>query len=261
MKEDIIIEEKIHLHNAIMVIGLSGWVNAGEVSTFAVKYLVDNMGARRFGEIPAERFHDYFVQRPLVSVKQGVVQSYSPPRNNLYFCQRKDDNVDLVLLLGCEPHLNWTGYAKAVLGLAKETGVVRVYALGGYIADISEESDVRVTASTTNEKLVPELREAGLELTSYQGPTSVYSEIMWTAREMGVDVISLWCAVPVYVIGHCPGAAYAILKKVAQLSGIKLDLKDIKEKAESFRAQFERRSEDYLQLHRRKVAKEPSYIF
>ncbi|MCK4953206.1 hypothetical protein KAS14_05425, partial [Candidatus Bathyarchaeota archaeon] len=51
-EDKIAIEEKIKLHNAIMVIGLGGWGNAGEVSTFVVKYLADKLEAKKFGEIP-----------------------------------------------------------------------------------------------------------------------------------------------------------------------------------------------------------------
>ena len=54
-------EEKIKLNKANMIIGLNGWGNAGEVSTFSVKYLVDKLGAKKFGEIPPEPFHNYLI--------------------------------------------------------------------------------------------------------------------------------------------------------------------------------------------------------
>lgn len=85
MDEELRIVEKVQLHNAPMVIGLSGWGNAGEVSTFTVKYFVDKLCAKKFGEIPTERFHDYLIQRPIVSIKEGVIESYIPPKNEFFY--------------------------------------------------------------------------------------------------------------------------------------------------------------------------------
>ncbi len=265
---EIRIEEKIILKNPIIIIGLSGWGNAGEVSTFTVKYLTEGAKAKRFGEITTGEFHDYFIQRPIVSIEKGVIQAYFYPRNDLFYYRNKDDESDLILLLGFEPHLNWPAYAEAILKLAVEKGVKRIYTIGGYLADISHEIEPPITASTNNEKIVTELRTAGVELTNYRGPTSVYSEILWRAKEKTVDVISLWCAVPMYVKGVYPEAAYSIIRKITQLTGIEMDLRDLKEKAELFKAQLEKETAEQPQvrdlienLRRRQQEKEPSYIY
>jgi len=268
MGQDLNVEEDIHLHNAVMIIGLGGWGNAGEVSTFSVKYLVDKLNAKKFGEIRCEGFHDYFIQRPVVSIERGIMQSYITPENSLFY-SRKEGRADLVLLLGYEPHLNWPGYAGAVLRLAEEQDVRRIYTMGGYLADISHESETPISGSTNNGKLVSELEKAGIELTNYNGPTSVYSEIMWRAKEENLGVISLWCAVPMYSTGPYPKAAMRMLNKLEQLIGIELDLKDLEEKAETFQKQFERESRGERQPRdmlealrgRRGLEKEPSYIF
>ena len=268
MNEEIRIEEKVELHNAVMVMGLGGWGDAGEVSTFTVKYLVDKLGAKKFGEIPPESFHNYFIQRPIVLIRGGIIQSYISPRNDLFYLRKKEDNVDIVLLLGYEPHLNWSRYTKAILRLAKETGVERIYTIGGYLADISHGADTPITASTNNKKLIAELKKTGFELTDYEGPTSVYSEILWKARRKKIDVVSLWCAVPMYVSRFYPKAACHMLERITQLIGIKLDLKDLKKKAESFKSELERAVMTQPELHdlmenlrrRRGKEKEPTYI-
>jgi proteasome assembly chaperone (PAC2) family protein len=92
--------------------------------------------------------------------------------------------------------------------------------------------------------------------------------MLWKGREEKLDVISLWCAIPMYVRGFFPKAAYSVLRKIEQLTNIKLDLKDLEEKAEYFREQIE--SEAMIQpqlrdiieaLTRRNREKEPTYIF
>jgi len=267
MNEEIKTEEKISLVNAVMIIGLSGWGNAGEVATFTVKYLADKLNAKKFGEILPEKFHDYLMQRPIVSIEQGVIQSYISPKNELFYWKNRKGGSDILLLLGSEPHLGWSTYAEAVLALAKENDVKRIFALGGYLADVSHEIETPIMASTNNKKLITDLMKSKLELTNYKGPTSVYSEILWKGRERNIDVVSIWCAVPMYIRGLYPEATYSILKKIVELIGLELDLKDLKEKAELFKAQLEKETIEQPQLRdlienlRRRREKEPSYIF
>jgi len=246
MKDEIRIDEKVELHNAHMIIGLEGWVNAGKVSTFTIKYLTIKLGAVKFGEIPPERFYNYLIQRPIVTIKQGIIHSYVSPRNNLFYWKNKEGGANLLLLLGYEPHLNWPTYTEIILKLAEEMDVKRIYTIGGYLADIPYENETLITSSTNNEKIIDELKKAGVELTNY-----------------------IWSAVPMYVAGIYPKATYYIIKKLMQLIGIDLDLSDLKKKAETFKTQFEREVTSQRQMQRlienlRKRGtqeKEPTYIF
>ena len=257
--------KKISLRNATMIIGLSGWGNAGEASTFTVRYVVEKLGAKKFGEIPHEKFHDYWIQRPTVLTQQGLIKSYAPPRNDLFYWRNKEGVKDLILLIGFEPHLNWPKYTENVLMLAEKNDVKRIFTIGGYLADTPLGVGTPITASTNNEGLLTKLEKAGLELTDYEGPTSVYSEMLWKGREKKIDVVSLWCVVPIYVKGLYPKAAYVMLNKITQLIGLKLDLKDLKNKAESFKAELETEAMDQQQLYdsteglRRQESK-PTYL-
>ena len=240
MNRDLRIEEKIKFHNSQMIMGLDGWVNAGKVSTFSVKYLIDKLGAKKFGEIIQGSFHDYAIQRPFVSIKEGLMRSYIPPKSTFYYWRGKEDS-DLILLLGVEPYLDWPRYTDAVLEVAESANVNRIYTIGGYLADASPENEPLISSTTNNEELIDELKKIEVVLTSYTGPTSVYSEIMWRCKVKKIDVISLWSAVPIYMEGIYPKAAYYMLEKIIRLANIKIDLTDLKKKADSFRGEFERR--------------------
>jgi len=262
MNAEIRVDERVELRHPIMIIGLDGWGNAGKVSTFTVKYLLDKLGAKSVGEIPHERFHNYFIQRPLVSIKQGLVQSYTPPSNELFYWRSKKGENDFVLLLGSEPHHDWARYAATVLGLANRYGVKRIYTIGGYLADISHTDESLITASTSNRKILKELEKAGIELTDYNGPTSIYSELLWKSRKKKIDVVSLWVAVPIYVEGAYPKAAYDMLRKLLELTSIRLDLSDLKTRAEIFEKEVMSLPSGaiYDLERRRKGEKETTYI-
>jgi len=266
MNEDVKIEEKIEVHNSQMIIGLDGWVNAGKVSTFSVKYLIDKLGAKKFGEILQGRFHDYAIQRPFVSIKEGLMRSYIPPQSILYY-QKGKNNLDLILLLGVEPYLNWPKYTDAVLKVAESMNVNRIYTIGGYLADVLPGDDVLISSTTNNKELIGELKKIGVVLTSYTGPTSIYSEIMWRCKAKRIDVISFWSAVPIYIEGIYPKAAYHVLKKIICLAGIEIDLTDLKKKAESFKGELERRIISHSEMRRllenlrgKRKEKKPTYI-
>jgi len=263
LNEEIWIEKKIKLKNAVMIMGLGGWGNAGDVSTFTVKYLTEKLDAKKFNEIQPERFHNYLIQRPIVSINQGRIESYVSPKTELFYWD-KEESVDMVLLSGYEPHLKWTEYIQTVIKIASEAGVEQIYTIGGYLADVSHESEITVSASTNNVTLLAELEEINVELTNYKGPTSVYSELMWEAREK-IDVISLWCAIPVYIRGPYPKAVYSVLKKIVKLAGLDLDLTELKEMAKSFKAQLESEvvdPHDFLKNQERRDGREnePTYF-
>ncbi|MBS7614786.1 PAC2 family protein [Candidatus Bathyarchaeota archaeon] len=255
--------------NSTMVIGLEGWVNAGKVSTFTAKYLVDKIGAKKFCEISADEFQDYMLYRPTVTVKDGLMQSYSPPKNEFYRSDATITSQPFIIMLGHEPHRNWSKYVDSVLKAAKKARVKLIFTCGGFLSDLPSQGQFMVSASTNDEGMIPELKKAGVELTNYSGPTSIYSEMMIKAKRKGISVISFWSPVPMYVSGIYPRGVYLILEKILQLTGIKLDLSDLKKRMETFEAEFQKelgRQPDMRELiegfrERKTREKEPSYIF
>lgn len=252
--------------NTFMIIGLNGWGDAGKVSTFTVEYLVKKLHGKKICEIPIARFHNHLLGRPTVSIQQGVIQKYVHPKNEVF--QSKYEEVKAVLLLGTEPHLNWSEYTETILRLSEETDVKRIYTIGGFLTDVQHGGEITITASTNNNELISELQKINLELTNYEGPTSVYSEIQWRGKDKGLDVVSLWCGVPLYVSGLYPKAVYQLLTTITLLTGIKIDLSDLEKRAQSFDAQLKREAMNQPQLRRiieniekRNIAeKEPTYI-
>lgn len=247
-----------------MIIGLNGWVNAGKVSTQSVKYLIDKLNAEQLGEIASERFYIYQLQRPLVVIKNGFVQKYQPPRNDLFYWKDREES-GLVFLLGVEPHLDWPRYSRTVLDAAKNLGVRRIYTIGGYVIDASLSGEPFVTGSSTESEILAELKEVGVRLVDYAGPTSVYSEILWESRSRDVDVASLWCAVPFYGQESDPKAVYTLLLKLTEIIGLKLDLEDLKEKAASFGARVYGGTEERMRhllgdLDKSQTRKRPPYF-
>lgn len=258
-------DKTIQLLNGSMIIGLSGWVNAGEASTLSVKYLIDKLSAGRLGEIASEKFYVYQLQRPLVVVRNGLVQDYQPPKNEIFCWEGGEEGKGLILLLGAEPHLDWPGYSQIVLDMAKRLGANRIYTLGGYLVDASLTTEPFVTGSSNNSQALSDFQKFGVEPTDYTGPTSIYSEILWRGKSSGVDVVSLWCAVPFSGQESDLKAVYTLVSKLTQVIGLRLDLEDLKQKAASFRAQIRGEAEERIRqligdVDKSRIAKRPSYF-
>lgn len=219
----------IRIEGAPILVGLGGWVDAGNASTLGVNYLIRKLEATEIGEILPGSFYSYSMRRPIVTVEGGLIRGYEAPRNPIYASDWKGRS--LIFLLGVEPDLDWPGYAKAVIELAEAMKARRIYTLGGYVSVLPHTVEPPVTGSTNNPRLLGELKTAGVELTNYQGPTGVYSQILWDCKERDIDGVSLWTAVPQYVSGPNPKAALTLLRKLVSMEGIQVVLKDLEDEA------------------------------
>ncbi|MEM2904842.1 MAG: PAC2 family protein [Candidatus Bathyarchaeia archaeon] len=225
------LKESFEFSQGLLIVGLAGWADAGNASTLSARHLQEKLGAVEIGEIMSGPFYFYSGERPTVTVERGVVKAYESFQNRLYWSRACGDQPDLLILIGHEPHLNWPGYVGAVLDAAAKTARKRVYTLGGFIGSVPHTAEPPITASTNNPALVAELTAAGIALTDYTGPTSVYSEFLWQGKERGLDVMSLWSPVPTYIHGPNPRAALSILRKLMALTGLRVDITEMEERA------------------------------
>lgn len=218
-----------------MFIGLNGWGNAGQVSTYTLHHLINSFHAIKFGEINSDHYHNYQIERPLVSINQGIIESYHPPKNELFYWKHPDNQVDLLFLTGSEPHHHWADYARVILELAVNQNVQRIYTIGGYLTDVASSDYLPVSASTNNPNSVNTLTQAEVILTNYSGPTSIYSEVSWRGKTQNIDVISIWCGVPFYIKELFPPAVYQILRKIQRISHISIDFQPLQQEIDAYR--------------------------
>ena len=221
-----------------MIIGLEGWGNAGEVSTMSISYLIEKLKAEKIGEIKPEGFYNYQINRPFVSVERGLIKIYQKSRNIIYKWESEDSNRVILLLKGVEPHLNWSKYADEILKASKKFGVNCIYTLGGYLTDSFYGREPIISGSTNNPERIEDLKRCRVELTSYRGPTSVYSEILWKSKRRGIDTVSLWAATPIYIRGTNPMVALHLLKTLLCLLRLEVNLDDMRYRARIFRTQL-----------------------
>ncbi len=87
------IYERPNMHNPRLLLGLSGWMDGGEVSTGTVDCLVDKLDARRFAEIEPDGFYICSFPgsmevtalfRPHTKISEGIIESYDAPSSTFF---------------------------------------------------------------------------------------------------------------------------------------------------------------------------------
>ena len=161
---------------AVMVIGLTGWMDGGHVSTGTVGYLRERLGAQPFAEIDPLDFYIFHfpvssipisvyledgkavVQpvnpmeftalfRPHTRIEDGIIKTLEYPENFFSYAETPDGIPDLVLLSGEEPHVRWGAYCDCVFGVCEEMGIKDIYFVGSVASPVPHTREPRIRAS------------------------------------------------------------------------------------------------------------------
>ena len=225
--ENLHILEKPSLSNPRVVAGFSGWANAGEISTGPVGYLKTQLRAVKYAEIQSNLFYDFTNLRPSTFISKGVVKRFNFVGNEFFCSTSPDDQLDVILFLGAEPHLRWQEYVQAFFAAIEEFQPSCLYLLGSYYDSIPHSREPGVSASVTSVSQRKELEASDLQFTDYQGPTGIHSMLQHACSERGLPSVSIWCGTPHYLPTANPKAWRAVLARLTPLLGIELNTDDL----------------------------------
>jgi proteasome assembly chaperone (PAC2) family protein len=219
------------LRDAALVLAFEGWNDAGESATTAARFLIDALAPAPLAEIDPEDFHDFTVRRPRIEIPQGGARRIVWPTYELRYGSI-DAQRELVVGVGSEPHLRWRRYAELLVGLASELGLRRVVLLGAYLADVLYSRPVAVSGFATPPDRLDGLGVLG---SSYQGPTGIVGVLAEGFAKAGVEVLSLWAALPHYISAQPnPRGALALLQAAQPALDLKLDVAPLERAAADF---------------------------
>lgn len=236
----LVLTKRLSLRAPYLIAGFGGWPNGGNVSTDTVDFLQATLKAEQIGEITSDDLYIYssptLASRPITVISEGVLESLRFPSNTLFACQRLGAAHDLLLLQGIEPDLHWQQFADAIVECLQTFKAQRLYTIGGYLDYAPHTRMPRLSAVVTHEALKDELEAYDVDLTDYEGPTSIQSYLLAACRTHGIEGISLWGGAPSYVQGSYPRLTHAMLQFLSQLWRLPLDLEEIEEQASELEA-------------------------
>jgi proteasome assembly chaperone (PAC2) family protein len=219
------------LRDAPLVMSFEGWNDAGEAASAAVRYVEQAIHSVPLAEIDSEDFIDYTVHRPTVRISEDDSRIIDWPHTEFRYGSA-DSMRELVVGLGIEPHLRWRRFADLVAELVARLRIRQVVLLGAFVADVVYSRPVGVSGFATRPERLAEL---GVVPSHYEGPTGIVGVLGERLRRDGVEVISLWAGLPHY-INAAPNhrGALALVHKLTELLGIKLDEEPLRSDAAAF---------------------------
>ncbi|MFQ5875703.1 MAG: PAC2 family protein, partial [Dehalococcoidia bacterium] len=212
------------------------------------QYLTRKLKAKRFAEIPIDRFHIFQVPgqlslRPQIRIEDGILKKHSFPQNQFFYYVNPDADNDLILFLGTEPNLNWEEYADAILSVADDFAVCRIYLLGGVLDKTPHTKEPGVSCACTSEQLKDEMRQYGMQFSNYEGPGRFGTTLLHICQKRGLPMVSVTARATYYpefniLIPHNPKAIRAVVRRLSGLLHLKMDLSDLDREAREFEAKL-----------------------
>ncbi len=218
-----------------MVCAFTGWNDAGDAASAALRFVGSALGASRFAQIDPEEFYDFQQTRPQIRLTDGRTREITWPAVEIFEARVPRAPRDLILVQGSEPSMRWRGFSRLVVDLAEATGSQMVVTLGALLADVPHTRPVHITGLASDESLIHRL---GLVGGNYEGPTGITGVLHTICQEAGIPSASLWASVPHYVAAAPnPKAALALVRKLEGLVGVSVDAGELETAAADYERQ------------------------
>ena len=228
--------------DTVVLAAFEGWNDAGSAASHALEHLADQWDAEPVDDLDPEEYHDFQVNRPVVTTALDGTRELAWPTTHIALAHTPVLDRSVVLVHGIEPSFRWRRYCAEILDVAAELGARTLITLGALLADVPHTRPIPVTTSSDS----PHVRDRLLiEASTYEGPTGIVGVLQHEAAQRGIEVISLWAAVPHYV-AHPPSpkATLALLDRLEGLLGESIELGDLPEEALAWQRGVDKVSED-----------------
>jgi len=209
-----------------LVMGFTGFADAGHVVRQITAELLDTLDAEMIAEFDADQLIDYRSRRPQISFVEDHLQDYQAPSLALY---RLVDGLGspFLLLAGFEPDLQWERFARAVVGLVEELDVNLVTWIHSIPMPVPHTRPVGVTVHGNR----PELIE-GISVwkPTVEVPAAVGHILELRLTEAGRNIAGYVIHVPHYLAeAEYPTAAVAGLEYLGAATSLMLPADRLRE--------------------------------
>ena len=219
-----------------VICAFTGWNDAGDAASAALRFFGAAVDATRFAHIDPEEFYDFQETRPRIEVADGSTREICWPTIEVYAARVPDAPRDVILLSGPEPNMRWRTFSRLITDLADEFSARLTITLGALLADVPHSRPVAISGIASDDALLGSL---DVLTTSYEGPTGITGVVHAACHERGLPSASLWASVPHYVAAAPnPKAALALLRAVEVLVGHPVDSTELEDATADYERQI-----------------------
>ena len=220
------------LTEPFMIAAFEGWNDAGDAATGAIEYLELLWDATPLTEIDPDDYYDFQVNRPDVSLVDGVSQRIAWPTTRVSWCRPPGANFDVVLIRGIEPNMRWRAFCGELLGIIHELDVRTVVTLGALLSDSPHTRPTQVTGTAYDADAAGRY---GVERSRYEGPTGIVGILQHACVGAGIPALSFWAGVPHYVSQPPnPKATIALLHSIEEVLDLAVPLGELPQQADEW---------------------------
>lgn len=208
------------LQTPTVIAAFSGWNDAADAASSAVRTLIDAWNAEPLAEIDPEEFTDFATIRPSVRLEDGVTRRIVWPKVSMWHASTP--GADVILVLGPEPSLKWRLFTEQIISVAQKFDASMVLTLGALLADVSHRGDVQVLGTANDAATIERF---DLQRSRYEGPTGIISVLHDACTQSDIPSASLWAAVPAIASQiPSPKAASALIARAGEIIGTPVPL-------------------------------------
>jgi proteasome assembly chaperone (PAC2) family protein len=220
------------LVNPVLVAAFEGWNDAGDAASGAIEHLELVWDAQPLTELDPDDYYDFQVNRPQVSLVDGISRRITWPTTRFSYCRPPGAEFDLVLCHGIEPNMRWRTFCGELLGVIRELDVRVVVTLGALLSDSPHTRPTQVTGTAYDPESAARY---GLERSRYEGPTGIVGVLQDACVATGIPAISFWAGVPHYVSQPPnPKATLALLHGVEEVLDIPIPLAELPQQSDEW---------------------------
>lgn len=226
------------LTDPVLVMALSGWVDAGEAGSQAAALLAE--GGTEVATFDGDALFDYRSNRPILNVVDGDLERLEWP--SLTLRHSRFGQRDLLVLTGDEPDFRWQELRQTVGHLAARLGIAQVVSLGAVPAAVPHTMPTHLLTTSSE----PELRESADRVLEgvLRVPGTAVNALELHLRGGGIPAVGFWAQVPHYVGGTYWAGVLALVRRASRHLGIDPDLGPVEAKAASQRTELDQILED-----------------
>lgn len=222
-----------NLNRPVLVAAFTGWNDAGDSASIALRTMIDAWGADTLAEIDPEAFTDFATVRPHVRLDEFQHRSIVWPTVGVWSVSLP--GTDVILVLGPEPALRWRLFCEQIEGIAEAFDATMAISLGALLADVPHSRPVQLIGTATDESLIDRFE---LQRSQYEGPTGIVGVLHDALHHTGMATASLWAAVPGYASQiPSPKAAMALVERACSMIGTPAPLSHLATDAAAYDAQ------------------------
>lgn len=221
MSDPYILHEPLpSLDAPVLVVMLTGWIDASGAAAAAMTTVQDEWSVRPLATFDGDSFIDYRARRPTMELRDGVNTRLLWADIELHV-GRDASGRDVLTLSGPEPDSQWRRFADVVSTLAARMGVRQMVVLGAYPFATPHTRPPRLSSSSPSADVVanvPYLKN------SIDVPAGMGAVLEHACTDKGVPALGIWAQVPHYVSAMSyPAATLALLTGLHEVAGLVVD--------------------------------------